>query len=218
MVVVSIADSFGADGIAIRLKIAEAKAIFTQDIILHGQRKLPLYQRVKDTNIEIPAVVLSCYGINGGLECDLREIDMSWKDFLHEADDTFDTVYVGSMHFANILFSSGTTGKPKAIPWHHSTFIKPLSDGYLHIDVVPDEVVAWPTNMGWMMGPWLVAMLGLQSTIALFVGSPVSAKFCKFVEIAKIAHLGVIPSLVKGWKKRNSTKDVDWSCVRRFRY
>ncbi len=115
-----------------------------------------------------------------------------------------------------ILFSSGTTGEPKCIPWHHSTFMKPLSDGYLHNDVRKGEVVAWPTNVGWMMGPWLIAQLGLGSTLALFVGSPVSRSFCEFVEVSRIAHLGLIPSMVKAWMRLDATKGLNWSKVRRY--
>eukprot|EP01084_Bolivina_argentea_P001767 3262_1 len=120
------------------------------------------------------------------------------------------------MAIANILFSSGTTGDPKAIPWHHSTFIKPLSDGYLHQDIQKDEIVAWPTNVGWMMGPWLIAQIGLNSTIALFVGSPVGEAFCKFVENANVSHLGVIPSMVRSWMRLDATSKCNWSCIRRF--
>ena len=143
---------------------------------------------------------------------------MSYDDFMKDNKDTFKSESMDSMANANILFSSGTTGEPKAIPWHHSTFTKPICDGYLHNDVRSNEVVAWPTNVGWMMGPWLIAQMGLGSTIALFVGSPLSKAFCYFVEQSKIAHLGVIPSLVKAWMKTGATDDVDWSGVRRFRF
>ena len=54
------------------------------------------------------------------------------------------------------MFSSGTTGDPKAIPWSHTTPIKCAVDGYLHHDIRTGETVTWPTNLGWMMGPWLI--------------------------------------------------------------
>lgn len=128
-------------------------------------------------------------------------------------DTKFELISCDSMENANILFSSGTTGEQKAIPWHHSTFIKPLVDGYLHNDVRKGEVVAWPTNVGWMMGPWLIAQIGLGSSIALFVGSPVGDNFCKFVQEAEIAHLGVIPSMVKSWMRLNATFVICFLCV-----
>ena len=73
----------------------------------------------------------------------------------------------------NILFSSGTTGEPKAIPWTHVTPIKCAVDGLLHQDIHDDDRVAWPTNLGWMMGPWLIyASLVNRATIALYGGAP----------------------------------------------
>lgn len=45
-------------------------------------------------------------------------------------------------------------GEPKAIPWSHVTPIKCASDAFFHQDVRRGDVLAWPTNLGWMMGPW----------------------------------------------------------------
>ena len=173
MAVVSIADSFAPAAIEVRLKISNAKAVFTQDVIARGIKKIPLYERVIKANA-VKCIVIA-ESEDNKLECNLREQDMSWTDFLDGTNNEtkFDSISCDSMDNANILFSSGTTGEPKAIPWHHSTFIKPFVDGYLHNDVRKDEVVAWPTNVGWMMGPWLIAQIGLGASIALFVGSPV---------------------------------------------
>jgi acetyl-CoA synthetase len=77
--------------------------------------------------------------------------------------------------YTNVLFSSGTTGDPKAIPWTQTTPIKCASDGWLHHDIHPGDVVCWPTSLGWMMGPWLIyASLVNRATIALYTGTPVS--------------------------------------------
>lgn len=216
MAVVSIADSFAPAAIEVRLKISNAKAVFTQDVIARGIKKIPLYERVVKANAAKCIVIAE--SDTDKLQCNLRDNDLSWNDFLDGTnDDTeFKSVSCDSMDNANILFSSGTTGEPKAIPWHHSTFIKPFVDGYLHNDIRKNEVVAWPTNVGWMMGPWLISQIGLGASIALFVGSPVNDAFCKFVEEAEIGHLGVIPSMVKSWMRTNATKDCNWKCVRRY--
>ncbi|KAI3985576.1 hypothetical protein MKX01_033859 [Papaver californicum] len=85
--------------------------------------------------------------------------------------------------FTNILFSSGTTGEPKAIPWTHATPLKAAADAWCHMDVRKGDVVAWPTNLGWMMGPWLVyASLLNGASIVLYNGSPLGSRFGKFVQ------------------------------------
>jgi len=53
-------------------------------------------------------------------------------------------------------FAPPVTGEPKAIPWTHTTPLRCGADAFFHQDVRPGDVLCWPTNMGWMMGPWLV--------------------------------------------------------------
>ena len=60
-------------------------------------------------------------------------------------------------------------GEPKAIPWSHVTPIRCGMDAWAQQDVRRGDVVAWPTNLGWMMGPWLLyAALLNGAAIALF--------------------------------------------------
>lgn len=52
------------------------------------------------------------------------------------------------------------------------------------MDIKNGDVVAWPTNLGWMMGPWLVyAALLNGASIALYNGSPLGSGFAKFVQV-----------------------------------
>ncbi|KAJ0986811.1 hypothetical protein J5N97_005167 [Dioscorea zingiberensis] len=217
-VVVSIADSFAPVEISTRLTISSAKAIFTQDFIVRGDKKHPLYSRVIDANapraIVIPTTV-STYN------SELRSGDISWLDFLGRVKCSEPNEYaaveqpVGA--FTNILFSSGTTGEPKAIPWTHATPIKAAADAWCHMDIHKGDVVAWPTNLGWMMGPWLVYATFLNgASMALYNGSPLGSGFAKFVQDAKVTMLGVVPSIVRAWKNANCTAGFDWSNIRCF--
>ncbi|KAM3275137.1 hypothetical protein ACQJBY_043858 [Aegilops geniculata] len=217
-IVVSIADSFAAPAISTRLKISEAKAIFTQDCILRDDKELPLYSRVVEAKAPM-AIVIPARGstpIKG-----LRTDDLSWEDFLGRADRTKAGIYTAveqpAYQFSNILFSSGTTGEPKAIPWTHLTPLKAAADGWCHMDIRKGDVVAWPTNLGWMMGPWLVyASLLNGASMALYNGSPNSSGFAKFVQDAKVTMLGVVPSIVRTWKNTDGTAGFDWSNIRCF--
>ena len=141
----------------------------------------------------------------------MREgVDWTWHSFLHHCSDEFSCVSRKSMDACNILFSSGTTGEPKAIVWTHATTIKCAIDGFLHQDVRPGDRVVWPTNIGWMMGPWLLFQLINGATIGIFNGITSTDAFCKYVEAAEMSMVGVIPSLVKAWQANDATKDCDW--------
>jgi acetyl-CoA synthetase len=117
----------------------------------------------------------------------------------------------------NILFSSGTTGDPKAIPWTQTTPIKCAADAHFHQDVHPGDVLVWPTNLGWMMGPWLIfASLMNRATMGLFDGAPTGRAFGEFVQKAGTTVLGLVPSLVKAWRASGCMEGLDWSGIKLF--
>ncbi len=214
--VVSIADSFAGPEIATRLRIAEAKGIFTQDVILRAGKVLPLYARVMEADAPRTVVLPAA----DALQVELRDGDRSWAEFLAAAaEQPREEAYVISPVSAatNILFSSGTTGDPKAIPWDHCTPVKAAADGWGHHDIRPGDVVAWPTNLGWMMGPWLIyASLLNGAAMALYQGSPAGRDFGAFVAEAGVTMLGVVPSLVKTWQTTECMRGLDWSQIRCF--
>jgi acetyl-CoA synthetase len=218
-VVVSIADSFAAEEIATRLRISRAKAVVTQDVVYRAGKTLPMYQKIIDAGAERAIIILAEDGdrdIRDEFDVRLRENDLWWEDFL-VADEGFDPVECGPDDAINILFSSGTTGEPKAIPWVQTTPIKCAMDGHLHHDIHPGDVVAWPTNLGWMMGPWLIfASLVNRATMALCYGSPVTREFCKFVQDAGVTMLGLVPAVVRAWKATEAAHGFDWSRVKAF--
>lgn len=211
--VVAIADSFAAPQIAARLRIGAAQAVFTQDVILRGGRMLPLYPRLVAARAPL-AIVLP--GRVEGLTKALRSGDLRWDEFL-PADATFAAVAGDPDATTNVLFSSGTTGDPKALPWTHVNPIKCGSDAHYHQDVHPGDVVAWPTNLGWMMGPWLIYAAFLnRATMALYYGTPTERGFGAFVQTARITMLGVIPSMVRTWRSTGCMEGIDFSAIRAF--
>jgi len=67
------------------------------------------------------------------------------------------------------------------------------------------------------MGPWLIyASLMNRATMALYYGAPVTREFCEFVQNARVAMLGVVPSLVKAWQNTDAVRGLDWSAIRMF--
>jgi acetyl-CoA synthetase len=211
-VVVSIADSLAPDEIAIRLKLADAKAVFTQEVLRRGGKELPLYQKLIDAQAPCTVVV----PMDAAPRHALRAGDLSWHTFV-SPNDQFTPLPRDPDDPINILFSSGTTGEPKAIPWTQITPLKCVADAWFHHDVRSDERLAWPTNLGWMMGPWLIyASLVNQASMALYDGAPTGREFGQFIANSKVSMFGVIPSLVKTWRGTGCMEGLDWSAIRRF--
>lgn len=211
-IVVSIADSFSAEEIATRLRLSQAKGIFTQDVIERDGKKLPLYEKVVAANAP-RAIVLAA---DQQVKCDIRANDIRWQDFLVE-NKIFTAVPCQPMSTCNILFSSGTTGDPKVIPWNHTTPIRAAADAYYHHDLNENDIIAWPTNLGWMMGPWLIfAGFINHATIALYDDVPRNRAFGQFIQDAQVTVLGVIPTLVAHWRQTACMEQLDWQRIKLF--
>jgi len=210
-VAVGVAESFAPPEIGLRLRLGNARLVITQSAVRRRGASLPLYSRLGDAT-DLPAVVVPA----GPEPVTLRPGDRLWADFLGP-DAPFGPVAREPSSHVMILFSSGTTGEPKAIPWTQTTPIKAAADGLLYQDIGPGDVVAWPTSPGWMMGPWLVfATLINQGTIALYDGHPGTEGFCGFVEKAGVTTLGVVPSLVAAWRANAWPEAHDWTRVKLF--
>jgi acetyl-CoA synthetase len=211
-VVVSVADSFSPEEIATRLRITQAKAVFTQDFILRGEKQLPLYEKVISANAPKTIVLPSQENIS----CTLRSGDIDWKNFL-VSHDKFSAKPCDPMAPCNILFSSGTTGDPKGISWNHTTPIKAASDAFFHQNIQENDVLAWPTNLGWMMGPWLVfAALINRATLALYHDVPRERAFGEFIQDAKVTMLGIVPTLVATWRQSGCMENLNWQTIKVF--
>ena len=209
--VVSIADSFSPAEVNNRMENAETDWVITVQSYLRAGRTIELYQKIKKAGDSRAIVIPS-----DRAALDLREGDILWNDFLSSSDKFF-SVTGHPYTTSNILFSSGTTGTPKVIPWTHLTPIKSAMDGHFHQDINPGDVVSWPTNIGWMMGPWLIyAVLFNNATMALFEGTPGGKGFINFIREAKVTILGVTPSLVRVWRTSNVLEETALQKIRVF--
>lgn len=222
-IVISIADSFSSQEMATRLNIANAKAVFTQNYTVWAGKKIPLYEKVSSaqkifSTLNNNSLTIFILKNNPKEEAPIliNEKDIHWHHFL-SANDQFSTIPCDPMSTGNILFSSGTTAAPKAIPWNHTTPIKAASDAFFHQNIQSDDILAWPTNLGWMMGPWLIfAALINNAAIALYTDTPMDASFGEFIQNAKVTMLGVVPTLVSAWHATRCMENFDWHAVKRF--
>ncbi|KAJ9530713.1 hypothetical protein QJQ45_014884, partial [Haematococcus lacustris] len=128
----------------------------------------------------------------------------------------------------NILFSSGTTVRAGRAQSHRVDPLQPpaLRSGWLGTpehcaSPSPDpcwlagDVVAWPTSLGWMMGPWLIyAALLNGATLALYEGAPTGRDFGQFVAAAGVTCLGLVPSIVKAWRASGCMQGLEWPLLR----
>jgi len=101
-----------------------------------------------------------------------------------------------------LLYTSGSTGKPKGAVHGHAGFpVKVQIDQFLCFDVKPGDRMLWFTDMGWMMGPFLVlGALGLGAAIVLYEGTPdypTPDRLWEVVARHKATHLGIAPTAIR---------------------
>jgi acetyl-CoA synthetase len=122
-----------------------------------------------------------------------------------------------------ILYTSGTTGKPKGIAHTHCSFpIKAAQDMAFGTDVGKGTRISWITDIGWMMGPWLIyGALINGATICIYDGAPdypEADRMWEFCAKHRVEILGISPTLVRALATKGDDlpKKHDLSLLRAF--
>jgi acetyl-CoA synthetase len=101
-----------------------------------------------------------------------------------------------------IAYTSGTTGRPKgAVHVHAGLTVKVAAEGAFQLELTPDDTLMWFTDMGWIMGPWMViAGLANGAAIATYDGAPDHPGPDRIWQVASdlgITALGLSPTLIR---------------------
>jgi acetoacetyl-CoA synthetase len=172
----SCSPDFGASSVVDRFAQIEPKVLFCVDGYRYNGRDFDRLDTVAGLQSEIPtlerAVVLSYLSA----EPDLSRLNsaMGWDELLASgsgADLEFEQVPFD--HPLWVLYSSGTTGLPKAIvQGHGGILLEQLKKMGLHVDAQEGDRLFWFTTTGWMMWNFIVGGLLTPASIVLYDGSP----------------------------------------------
>src|SRR5438094_589269 len=169
-VFIPIFSGYGAEAIAGRLRDAEARALICADGFYRRGQVVPMKETADAAADAAPSVDAVVVVERVGRAYAKRGRDVPWSELRHRAD--LDIADTSAEDPFMVIYTSGTTGKPKGALHVHGGFpVKAAQDLAHCFDLQERDVILWSTDIGWMMGPWLITGgLMLGATIVLFDG------------------------------------------------
>jgi acetoacetyl-CoA synthetase len=172
----SCSPDFGVQGVVDRFGQVEPKVLFCCDGYFYNGKVIETLPRIAEIMKQLPTVkqVVVVPYISEEPDASVVPRASSLRDFIAgfpARDVAFNRVPFN--HPLYILYSSGTTGVPKAIVHGAGgVLLMHLKEHLLHGDVKPGDRVFYFTTCGWMMWNWLVSALAARATVLLYDGSP----------------------------------------------
>ncbi len=202
-IILPLFSGFGVNAIIDRLSDANAKAIFTVDASYRRRKIVPMKTVADEAAEGIPSLSHMIVLRQTDTSTKMMEgRDYWWDELITHQSDSAPTEVTDAETTMMIIYTSGTTGLAKGAVHTHCGFpVKSAQDMAFGTDLKPGEIIYWMTDMGWMMGPWLVfGALLLGGTFFLYDGAPDypgSGRLWEIVEKHKISILGVSPTLIR---------------------
>jgi acetyl-CoA synthetase len=200
LTVVPIFSGYGPDAVAARLQDGEIKFVFIQERTTRKSKEIHVSASLDEALKTSPTVQK------------IFKLNRSEFHRGHQSQKIIPPVSMPAESECLLLYTSGTTGKPKACV--HTPFGILATTGKEHrysfdvhgpTDSTAGDRFFWYTDIGWMMGPWeLIGSLQFGATVVLFEGVPdfpTADRLWEIIRDHQVTHLGISPTAIRVLKK-----------------
>ena len=204
-IILPLFSGYGPGAITARLNDAGARALFTSNGAYRRGKVVNMKLMADEALVDAPTVQHVIVHRRVAIQEEaplLKGRDHWWHELMAAQDSEAETERTSAEDVVMLIYTSGTTGKPKGAVHTHCGFpIKGAQDMFQCMDLKPGECMYWMSDMGWMMGPWLVfGTLCIGATMVFYDGAPDYPEVDRLwtlVERHRVTHLGVSPTLIR---------------------
>ena len=173
----SCSPDFGIEGALDRFGQIKPKVIFACDGYFYAGKTIDIREKVRAVVEQVDSIKTIVWVSVLAETTQRLESEHLWDDWLLDPSSSITFEQLPFDHPLYILYSSGTTGKPKCIVHGQGgTLLQHKKEHQLHLDLTESDHLFFFTTCGWMMWNWLVSALATGCTIVLYDGSPFHPK------------------------------------------
>ncbi len=166
----SCSPDFGVQGVLDRFGQIKPRLLFTTSHYHYKGKKYDMADRVATIGAQLKELEQIVF-IGGGAQ--EQPAQSNWDEFLSRGKDKPPCEMLAFAHPLVIMFSSGTTGKPKCIVHSHGgVLLKHLSEHKLNLNLSDQDNLFYFTTCGWMMWNWMISGLLSGAQLILYDGNP----------------------------------------------
>jgi acetyl-CoA synthetase len=204
-IVVPLFSGFGTDAIVARLGSCGAKALLATTGFQRRGRFISTRDTIASVRKELPDLELVVLKRSpedtAPTDADAGYLD--WRLVRQSPDSAPPSARMSPNDPFMVIFTSGTTGKPKGAVHVHGGFpIKIAHDSAVHFDVGAGDVFCWPADMGWIAGSLILGSALLRgATLVCYDGAPDYpdwSRMGRLIETYRVTHYGSAPTLIRG--------------------